>query len=340
MGSGFNKWVAALAACASLGAHALATSWTAIDLTPEGAGHATDVSNSGVVVGCRHMGNNIQRAFVYMNGSRSDLATPEGSTSCAGAVNESGLVAGVIDGELTIWEGGVAHRLGAKGTIGGLSDQGVLVGGLDDGTTNSFGGMNTRAFMYANGVFTDLGAPSGWTYAIDINRTGQVAVFANGKLFMYENGVLRDLNASVTNAYGFNDRGEIVGMSSFGHGPEPFIWDGTVRQIPGGGSFAGAVGLNNMGQVLGSGEGVYGYVIEDGRSYSTDGLLGAPWHHSEPKAINDRGWIVGDSSGDMHAFLLVPKENAPAPATTNGNPLRRFASGSRPLLMVRGGATP
>jgi probable HAF family extracellular repeat protein len=342
MGSGFKALVAALAAGVSLGAHALATSWTAVDLTPEGFGHATAVSNSGVVVGCRHIGNNVQRAFVYANGSRADLATPGGSTSCANAVNEGGLIAGVIDNEITIWENGNARRLGAKGSVTGISDTGIVVGGVWDGTTNSVGGMNTRAYMYANGVFTDLGAPSGWTHAIGINRRGQIAVFANGKLFMYENGALRDLNASVTNAYGFNDRGEIVGMTSFGHGPEPFIWDGTVHQIPGGGSFAGAVGLNNMGQILGSGEGVYGYVIENGRAYSTDGLLGAPWHHSEPKAINDRGWIVGDGgASDFHAFLLVPKENTPpAPASNSGNPLQRFTTGSRPLLMVRGGVTP
>jgi hypothetical protein len=338
MGSGFRILAAALAASASLAANALATSWTAVDLTPEGIGQALAVSNSGIVAGCRQIGvTNVWRAYVYSNGSRADLATPEGSTSCATAVSDSGLVAGTIDDELVIWKNGNAQRLGAKGTARDINDSGVMVAAVADGTTNANGGANSRAAMWANGAFTDLGAPSGWTFPIGIDRSGRVAVFANGKLFMYEQGALRDLGVTVTNAYGFNDRGEIVGMSSFGHGPEPFLYDGTVHQIPGGGTFAGAVGLNNVGQVLGSGEGVYGYVIEDGKGYSIDALLGAPWHHSEPKAINDRGWIVGQGgSSDFHAFLLVPKENAPAATNPGGNPLQRYAAGTRPLLMVHG----
>ena len=336
MGSGFRMLMAAMAAGASLAAHALATQWTAVDLTPEGAGHANAVSNSGIVVGCRQVGS-VQRAYVWANGTRADLATPEGSTSCAGAVSESGLIAGEIDGELTLWENGTARRLGAKGFARGVSDGGVVVGGLDDGTLNSVGGSSTRAFMWANGTFTDLGAPAGFTYAIGINRRGQVAVISNGNLFIYENGALRSLGVSVTNAYGFNDRGEIVGMSSFGHGPEPFIYDGTVHQIPGAYSYAGAVGLNNNGQILGSGEGIYGFVMEGGKATTTDALLGGAWRHSEPDAINDRGWIVGEggSANDFHAFLLLPKENPPTSnASTGGNPLARFTSGSRPLLMV------
>jgi probable HAF family extracellular repeat protein len=335
MGSGFRGLVAALAAGASLAAQALATQWTAVDLTPEGSGHATAVSASGVVVGCRNVGNET-RAFVYRNGTRQDLAAPAGATSCATAVNDAGMVAGRINGEITVWQNGAARGLGVKGDVTDINDQGVMVGSVEDGTTSPFGGANTRAFMWSNGAFTDLGAPSGRTYAIGINRRDQVAVFANGQLYMYENGALRDLGANVTNAYGFNDRGEIVGMTSFGHGPQPFIWDGTVREIPGGGSFAGAVGLNNMGQVLGSGEGVYGYVIEDGVAVRTDVLAGAPWSHTEPKAINDRGWIVGQggNSNDFHAFLLVPKENAPTAASGGGNPLMRYVPGSRPLLMV------
>jgi probable HAF family extracellular repeat protein len=34
------------------------------------------------------------------------------------------------------------------------------------------------------------------------------------------------------------------------------------------------------------------------------------WHHLEPTAINERGWIVGtaqDADGDSRAFLLVPR---------------------------------
>ena len=346
MGSGFKGLVAVLAAGASLAAHALATQWTAIDLTPEGPGQATAVSTNGIVVGCRNVGNET-RAFVWANGTRQDLAAPAGATSCATAVNDAGMIAGRINGEITIWQNGTAKGLGVTGNVTDINDQGVMVGSVRDGTTNAMGFPNSRAFKWSNGVFTDLGAPAGVSSgAIGINRRDQIAVIADGKLYMYENGALRDLGALVTNATDFNDRGEIVGMAGFGHGPEPFIWDGTLRAIPGGGSYAGAVGINNMGQVLGSGEGVYGYVIENGTSVRTDTLLGAPWHHSEPKAINDRGWIVGQDGnrgagdGDFHAFLLIPTENA-APAVNGGNPMQRFAKGTRRLLMAaRPGSEP
>jgi probable HAF family extracellular repeat protein len=286
----------------------------------------------------------VQRAYVWANGARADLATPAGSTSCAGAVAESGMIAGTIDDEVVIWMNGSVQRTGVKGFVRGITGDGTLVGGMEDGTTNSVGGKTTRAFKWDNGVVTDLGAPAGFTYAIGINNRGQIAVIANGKLYIHENGALRDLGVSVTNAYGFNDRGEIVGMTTFDHAPAPFIYDGTVRPIPGSYDYAGAVGLNNMGQVLGSGEGIYGFVMEGGKATTTDALLGSPWRHSEPDAISDRGWIVGEggNANDFHAFVLIPKESAaPAPASSgNGNPLVRYSAKSRPLLMVRGGTTP
>jgi len=342
MGSGFKALMAALGTSASLAAHAIASQWTAIDLTPEGPGHVTAISPAGVVVGCRTVDSTQTRAYVYANGSRRDLAAPAGATSCATAVSDSGLVAGRINGEITLWENGNPRGLGAKGNVSGIGENGVLVGAVEDGTTSQFGGANTRAFMWSNGVFTDLGAPSGVTTAVGINRRGQIAVIANGKLYMHENGALRDLGVTVTTAVGFNDRSEIAGMTSFGHGPEPYIYDGVVRQIPNAYTYAGAVGLNNMGQVLGSGEGVYGFLMEGGQVVRIDTLLGAPWGHSEPTAINDRGWIAGHggSSSDFHAFLMIPKENVAPAASGNGNPLMRYAPKSRALLMMRARTAP
>lgn len=335
MGSGFRGFLAVAVAAACLDAHAIASEWSYVDLTSDGMGTATAVSPAGTVVGCRNVGSTETRAFVYSNGSRRDLPAPAGATSCATAVNDNGLIAGRINGEITVWQDGVARGLGVAGDVTAISDQGVIVGGVQDGTTNANGGKNTRAFTWSNGVFTDLGAPSGWTFAIGINRRNQVAVFANGKLFMYENGVLRDLGTTVTNAYGFNDRGEIVGMSSWGHGPEPFIWDGTVHPIAGGTSYAGAVALNNVGQVLGSGEGIFGYLIEGGQYVRLDNLAGGRAGHLEGKSINDRGWIVGRTGGDFHAFLLVPKEASTTPAAS-GNPVMRAAQ--RATALIRSGA--
>jgi hypothetical protein len=205
------------------------------------------------------------RAYVYATARAAISPRPQAPRAARPAVSDSGLVAGRINGEITLWENGNPRGLGAKGNVSGIGENGVLVGAVEDGTTSQFGGANTRAFMWSNGVFTDLGAPSGVTTAVGINRRGQIAVIANGKLFMHENGALRDLGVTVTTAVGFNDRSEIVGMTSFGHGPEPYIYDGALHQIPNAYTYAGAVGLNNMGQVLGSGEGVYGFLMESGQ---------------------------------------------------------------------------
>jgi len=330
MGSEFKGVLAALACAASLAANAAASSYTIVDLTPEGAGHAGAISASGIVAGCRNTPT-ATRAFLYENGQRRDLDAPEGSTSCALAVNSQGVAAGRIDGEITVWDGPVARRLGAQGNVTGISDGGVVVGSLIDPATNV-----GRAFMWANGIFTDLGIAG---TAIGINHRGQIAILSSDRLlYMYENGSLRNLaDASVTNAFGLNDRGEIVGMTSFGHGPEPFIYDGVVRRIPGAGSYAGAVAINNVGQILGSGEGIYGYLIEAGQVTTLDSLAGAStgttaWRHNEGKAINDRGWIVGEAAGEsFHAFLMMPKEAAPAAAVA-GNPAQRKSSRSEPLI--------
>ncbi|HUQ29546.1 MAG TPA: hypothetical protein VM051_13200 [Usitatibacter sp.] len=329
MGSGIKGLAATLLCAASLAAQAIATEWTVVNLTPEGIGVATAVSQNGTVTGCRNTSGNTTQAFIYANGTRRDLAAAAGSMSCGYAVNNSGVVAGRIDGDIVVWDAaGNARALGAKGSPTGISDGGVVVGTMGEDYATR------RAFMWQNGTFTDLGVQG---TAIGINASNQIAIIANdGALFTWEGGVLRRLgNGTVTNAYGFNDRGEIVGMSSFGHGPEPFIYDGSIRSLPGGGNYAGAVAINNVGQALGSGEGVYGYLIEAGSSARLDALAGNALHHSEGKSINDRGWIVGQNgSPDFNAFLMVPKQAA-STQVSGGNPAARLMN--RVSSLIRAG---
>ncbi len=337
MGSAFRGVVAMLMCTASLAAHAIATDWTIVDLTPEGMGIATAISQNGIVVGCRNTSGNFTAAFAYSNGQRRDLTAPPGSTSCGLAVNNIGLIAGRIDGEITVWgQDGNPRRLGVQGNVTGISESGVVVGSLTDASTNT-----QRAFMWSNGTFTDLGVQG---TAAGINARGQIAVVSStGNLFIFENGNLRAVgDRTVTNAYGIDDRGEIVGMASFGHGPVPFIHDGAVHEIAGAYSYAGAVAINNAGQILGSGEGVYGFLMEGGSATRLDSLAqraagNSSWNHIEGKAINDRGWIVGQggNQGDFHAFLLVPKEAAPAPVAAAQNPATRASTRSSALIRVR-----
>jgi probable HAF family extracellular repeat protein len=184
-------------------------------------------------------------------------------------------------------------------------------------------GAATRAFLYVDGRLTNLGTlgddgdPNARSAAAAINEQGQVVGASNGRAFLYEAGAMRDLGTlggAASSARGINDRSEVVGMATNAYGqPTPFLYDGAMRALPGPG-YSGAIAIDNRHQVVGSGEGVYGYVIDNGVSTSLDSLSAVRdkgWRHLEPTGINDRGWIVGtasDAQGALRAFLLLPTE--------------------------------
>jgi probable HAF family extracellular repeat protein len=130
-------------------------------------------------------------------------------------------------------------------------------------------------------------------------------------------------------ARSINDQGQVVGMAGGAPGqPVAFLYDGVMRQLPGP-SFAGAIAINNGGQVVASGEGIHGYFVDGGTFARLDNLKAVSdrhWHGLEPTGINDRGWIVGqgfNENNEPRAFLLVPVEAAAAATTVN--PLSRGA---------------
>jgi probable HAF family extracellular repeat protein len=309
-----------------------ARDWTLIDIGTLGGGmsNATAVSDSGYVVGCsERAGASGQHAFIYRDGVMRDL-DPDGApgiTSCAFAVNNEGIVAGRIGEDIVVWGGGVATRIGVEGWPGGINEAGVVVGAFKYGAS-------TRAFMWNRGAIVNLGTLGGsdtdpyvMSEATAINERNQVVGASNGRAFLYENGVMRDLGG--VRANGINDRGEIVGMAS-SQGPMPFIYTGVMTLLPGP-SYSGAVDINNDGLVIGSGEGIFGYMIQgDGytRLETMPAVAAQGWRHLEPAAINSRGWIVGSgvAPNGNRAFLMVPPDRsmgvarqaaASAPGSTN-----------------------
>jgi probable HAF family extracellular repeat protein len=132
-------------------------------------------------------------------------------------------------------------------------------------------------------------------------------------------------------ARGIDSRGEIVGMSTDQFSsPTAFIYQGAMQALPGPSSSSG-IAINDRGQVVGSAEGYYGYVIENGVVTRLDRLaavVSRGWRHFEPTGINDRGWIVGtatNADGDFRAFLLTPVN---AQSAQSANLLERKARGS------------
>jgi probable HAF family extracellular repeat protein len=300
-----------------------ARDWALVDIgTLGGPGsYGAAVSNSGVVVGCSDTASGGTHAFIYRDGEMQDLGTgtdsPAGD-SCALAVNDAGAAAGrSATGELVIWNHRSITRLGVSGSVGDINNAGVVVGSYVEGSGN-------RAFVFAHGVLTNLGTlddrdPYASSAATSINGRNQIVGTSNGHAFLHEGGSMRDLGTlggRSSAARGINAKGEIVGMSSDEFGvPTPFIYDGAMQALPAP-SYSAAIAINNRGQIVGSAEGTYGYLIENGEVTRLDRLpavVSKGWRHLEPTGINNRGWIVGTAQtpeGDLRAFLLVPQNEA------------------------------
>jgi probable HAF family extracellular repeat protein len=310
------RWVAAVA-CAVLGSLAanakVGPGWTLVDLgTLGGPGsYGAAVTNSGLVVGCADVDANSAHAFIYRDGVMHDLGTgtdSAGGHSCALAVNNLGVAAGrSATGELVIWNHSNVTHLGVQGNVGGINDRGVVVGSFVQGAS-------TRAFFYSHGVVTPFASETS-SEASAINFRGEIAGTSDDRAFVYRHGALVDLGTlggNRSDANGLNDRGEVVGMSTDANGqPLSFLYDRVMQALPAPG-YSSAAAINNRGQIVGSAEGISGYLIDGGnfvRLSTLPAVTAKGWRRLEPTGINDRGWIVGtgtDPDGNLRAFLLIP----------------------------------
>ncbi len=145
---------------------------------------ATSINASGQIVGYTYsLTTNVERAFLFSNGTIQDLGTLPGLASAQALhINNSGQIAG--------W----------SYTSGGAS----------------FG------FVYSNGTMQSIGTlPGGtWSQAYDINNNGQVAGYSyvpatGGHSIVYNNGTMQDLGTSLT-INSINDGGQACGSLSVG----------------------------------------------------------------------------------------------------------------------------
>jgi probable HAF family extracellular repeat protein len=339
-------------------------SLSVIDLGTLGSNYsqANDINTSGQVVGWSLLANGYGHAFLWQNGIMTDLGTLGGNFSNALGINDAGQIVGQSSGDAFLLTPEDTDGNGAPdrwfrdsnsdgkndlmldlgpGTIANdVNNAGQVVGNLRPG------GYNQHAFLWQNGVVTDLGTLGGSTSSASaINDAGQVTGIyytstGGTAAFLWQGGVMYDIGAS-SSANDINQSGQVAGAGEYPSPTYASLWTPTT---PNGttGSFNSlgvlppdlgypqhqywwdysiATGVNDVGNVVGSSHTMYsysdpegGYSFETSRAFlwANDAMQDLGLH--EATAINNAGQIVGSGEfynpatglSPTHAFLITP----------------------------------
>lgn len=177
--------------------------------------YATGMNDRDEVVGEGPVGDrSLDRAFVWRNGTVTDLDTPAGFDSYAKDINNKGEIVGFTrDGvpgprQAVIWRGGVRTALGAGITYAaGINDRSEIA-------VTTFRDNRTRAGVWRRGVVTLMDAPN-YADAAGINERGDVTGWitrspSDVAAFRWRAGKMRELGPG--SGYGINNGGQVVGQ--------------------------------------------------------------------------------------------------------------------------------
>jgi probable HAF family extracellular repeat protein len=243
-------------------------------------GDARGINNHGQIVGLSRTQDGRNLGYLYEHGEMTALYPPTGSNrwSPAVAVNERGQIVGQAS------------------------------------ITTPSGSNRNHAFMWHDGVWTDLIPDNIYGAAHDINDAGDIIgarVLPGGgrlKPFLLRNGTFDNL-VGMGSASGINNRGQIVGSAPSAAGPNhAHIWtDGVMTDI---GSlsdgYSSGTDISDSGYVVGSSQSATGQThafIWD-RGVMTDlGTLGGLYSHA--LGINNVGVIVGSASTETETHAVM-----------------------------------
>jgi len=217
-----------------------------------GVTSATAMNDRGTIVGSSSVPGTVHHAFVYANGSISDLGSLGGDSTASG-INNFGQIVGtstdsngyqrafqMINGTMTDLD---PSNPAYDSVASGINDSGQIVvvtnkaWHLVQVSRNkllwvAYRGPYWYTLLYSGGRYTDLGnlGTTLGTQGGSINTGGDVVGFSYSSpgvqhAFLYHAGHMLDLNSHVNNLAGWtlwsanniNDWGQIV---CFGHGPD------------------------------------------------------------------------------------------------------------------------
>jgi probable HAF family extracellular repeat protein len=243
------------------------------------------INDRGEIVGqSRVAGDASTHAFLYRQGQVFDLSPVNSGNIVTGGptgINNAGQIAsGFIVGGVYVPVifnslAQTATTLGSLGGVnaGGLSGVATAINNGDVAVGYAYlNALNRHAFVYREGVLSDIGSFGGYSAALDINDPGTIVGFASNAVngiahaFLYRDGAMTDIDpfgggnfaTSESYANSINNGGDVVG--------EGLIQAGTAFH-----AF-----LNRRGAVTDLG------TLPGGRS-------------SFAKAINESGVIVGNA---------------------------------------------
>jgi probable HAF family extracellular repeat protein len=200
----------------------------------KGTGEAQGVNDSGVVVGEGQTADRRHFAWAYVDGTVVELPIPEGYTGAeATAINSAGQVAGVLfageKAQAVVWRGTTATAraqvLDAPGgaMAFGISDSGVVVGGLHDGSSAYRWDAEGRGSELANLAGTVGGSAhgvrGGWAYGL-LTKDGEPGPddmpppTSGVQLVDWNAAVVWDLRTGQVSAV---DGGRVEAISATGH---------------------------------------------------------------------------------------------------------------------------
>ena len=299
-------------------------------------------------------------AFEFRNGRMTDLGgLAPGFSSDTNWISPSGLISGEAQtGQAADESIGGWTMHGILWARGNMIDLGTLDGGPISLTTgvndaaevsgfalntipdpfSMFGGNQTRAYRWKNGVMKDLGTLGGPdAMALRINQRGQIAgnsyisldpsdfcVLRTGG-FIWENGNMSDLGGlggTCTMVSDMNDRGQVVGGSLLAadQAQHPFLWErGKLTDLGTlGGNIATGVAINEGGDVVGFATLRPNDLIFHATLWSKGRILDlgalAPGGCSLATSVNSQLQVVGLNSstcdlGDDPSFRAVISEH-------------------------------